>query len=99
MEREIDMEMHTEYDNLDAAQEAEDVDNQGEVENSASVIGFLEAVGPTFHVGASVGKTLGHLIPDTVLEDVVKQSNMYAKEVMEHWLLYPDGACAATRAI
>ena len=32
----MDMEVHTEYDNLDAAQDAEEVDNQGEVENSAA---------------------------------------------------------------
>ena len=51
--------------------------------SAVPVLEFLEDVGPTFNVGASVEETLGHLLPDAVLEDVVKQSNMYAQEVME----------------
>ena len=51
--------------------------------SAVPVLEFLEDVGPTFNVGASVEETLGHLLPDTVLEDVVKQSNTYAQEVME----------------
>ena len=135
VEKAMDVEVSTEYDNLDAAQEAEDEHlDQGDVDvvagpsggvsdvddewttefNAVPVLEFLEDVGPTFHVGASVAEVLGHLLPDTLLEDVVEQSNMYAKETIEpekynawieigvegiHWLLYPHGPCAATRGV
>ena len=100
VEKAMDVEVSTEYDNLDAAQEAEDehyvdvvagpsggvsdVADEWTTEfNVVPVLEFLEDVGPTFPVGASVAEVLGHLLPDTLLEDVVEQSNMYAKETME----------------
>ena len=103
VEKAMDVEVLTEYDNLDAAQEAEDEHlDQGDVVdvvagpsggvadvadewttefNEVPVLEFLDDVGPTFHLGASVAEVLGHLLPDTLLEDVVEQSNMCAKEI------------------
>ena len=48
-----------------------------------SITPFTEHVGPTFQVPGSILEIFSHFVTDAFLEDVVKQSNLYAEQVME----------------